>query len=318
MPDGLTRINYKPRHGIRMTCEACGFRFNAGGVQTKKQLNQIEKEHKLVHQHIHKQVRKPTDPNEHNQTLKIERDSHSAEITHAHQELAGLNSQFATTSTTYVDTGLSVSAGSFTANRDHLVIATAQINMSANNATGFVRLMRGTTAIDDSEAGFDPPLSTSLAVDQRMVYNWWGIVNHTAAEAVKMQLRTSAGTAAVDLATITVIRLSPDLVLNTDYKYQLDSDPVSISVSSTTANDLGSDSATDNATVTITPSSNNHRWLILSKARYGVGLNALIAVNSRIERSGAVTSSVPEMEQEGESATNSIAILCGIDRKSVV
>jgi hypothetical protein len=275
-----------------MSCEACGWVFRGGGYETKKQAQAVEKEQKGVHELLHRQIRRPPNKNENiPSSLTIERSYHAAEITHSFVEQT---TRQTVASTTYTDIpGAIINASSFTANQDHLVMVTAQMDMSTTSDVGSIRMVRGTTptVIVDSEVSMENPSSTDLA--SRMTYQWWGIINTTTAQLLKMQAKASAGTVGVDLITISMIRLSPDLEPNVDYKHSLNSTTTSFTA-------LGNDLTTNNATVNITPATANHIWLILAKARYGTGIDPATAVNSRIERSGITTNSFPQAQQEGE------------------
>jgi hypothetical protein len=291
----LNRRVFKPRHGLRMSCKSCGWVFRGGGYQTKKQAQAVEKTQKKVHELLHKQVRRPPTLQEQEvEGLQVERDYHSAEITHSFVEQT---TRQPVTSTTYTDVpGVVMDSSNFTPNQDHLVIVTAQMDMSTNSDVGSIRIVRGTTptVMTGSEASMENPSLTDL--EYRMPYQWWVIINTPTAETVKMQVKASAGTVGVDLITISMIRLSPDLTVNVDYKHSLNS-------TATSFTSLGTDLATNNASVSITPADAGHKWLILGKARYGTGIDAATAVNSRIERSGVAVNSFPQVQQEGEDAT---------------
>ena len=294
-----------------MTCRYCGWRFIAGGYITKKERDAAEFEQKKIHQELHRSVKRPLQLQEsevNTEQLQIERDTHAAEIGHFFLDKTS-EPRFTTTSTTYVDvTGVSIAATNFSASTDHLVIVSAQLDMANTTNVGSVRMVRGTTptAIDDSEMSFENAGSAGEE-SQRMIYNWWGVINTNPAELLKMQIKTNSASAAcgVDLIAITIIKLSIDLAVNTDYKTNLNSTTTNISAFAT-------DTSTNNATVSITPSSASHKWLILSKARFATGILNDISPQSRIERSGGSSSSVPIMQMEGEDGTGDQYVLTGM------
>jgi hypothetical protein len=302
-----------------MQCEYCGWRFIGGGYETLKQRDLVESQNKKLHDEMHKALLKSgkpyprikfpeyDEPQEVTPVLKITRDTHPTEITHAYAEQT---TRQTSTSTTYADiTGASVSSSNFTANQDHLVIVTAKMDMADTSNVGSIRMVRGTTptVIADSEQSMENG-GSSLETAQVCAYNWWGIINTGTAETLKMQCKTNTGTAAVgvDLISITVIKLSPDLTVNTDYKYNLNSTSVNITAYNTDT------TSTNNASITLTPATASHKWLILSKARFGDGMATDQSVNSRIEHSGGATSSLPEMQLEGEDTTLDQYVLTGI------
>lgn len=299
---GVTKVEFKPRHGLRMTCKYCGWRFIAGGYITKKQRDAAEFEQKKIHQELHRSVKRPVQLQEsevNTEQLQIERDTHAAEIGHFFLDKTS-EPRSTLASTTYTDVaGVSIAATNFTASQDHLVIVTAKMDMADTSNVGSIRMVRGTTptVIADSEMAMENGGSTGEEA-QRCSYNWWGIINTNPAELLKMQFKSSSATIAVgvDLIAITVIKLSPDLTVNTDYKTNLNPTTTNISAFDT-------DTSTNNASVNITPSSANHKWLILSKARFATGILNDASPQSRIERSGVSTSSVPVMQMEGEDGT---------------
>lgn len=303
--DSYSKRVFKPRHGLRMQCNHCGWRFRGGGYETKKQVLAVEKEQALIHKHIH--IKSKTLDKD---SLTIDRDYHAAEITHAFTEQPAR--QF-TASTTYIDVpGASVGGVNFTANQDHLVIVTAQGDTSTAAGDVDIRMVLGTapTVITDSEASLDN--ATTNDPTQRMIYTWWTVLHPATAQALKMQFlaRGTSNTVGVDLITISVIKLSPDLTLNTDYKSDLRT-ATTTTMAATNPSTSSGDTTANNATISMTPTSSNHKWLILSKARYTVGATTT-GVNSRIERSGATTNSQPQMQKEGEDTVDEKTILCGM------
>jgi len=138
-------------------------------------------------------------------------------------------------------------------------------------------------------------------------YMWWTV--HTAVSGENFHIEISSDgtqTVGVDQVSISVIRLTPDLAENTDWKYNenVPGTPTSMSTNDT-------DTTTNNATITLAPASANHRWLILSKARYGPGIDPGTSVQSRISRSGEASNDLPQIQLEGEDAVLSVTILCG-------
>lgn len=286
---------------------------------TQKEARGIERRQIEAHKKLHKIENKKKSRSAESDTtlqMQVEREYHAAEIPSSYTEQT---SRQTTSNTTYTDVpGTTVTSG-LAANRDHLVIVCAQIDAATSGGDVFVRLVRGTTptAEADSEMIYDPAVDP-VSMVQRWPYYWWGVINPGgSAQDVKLQycIGTASGnsgnSAGLDLVSILIIQLNPDLVANTNYKYDLNSSGETITLSGATLGDVSSDSATANASITLTPSVSGHKWLILSKGRY-TGSPSSCGVRSRIKRSGGASTELPVMQKEGEDATNEAIVLSGM------
>jgi len=264
------------RHGFKLDCKTCGVRNRVGGYENVKQFAKVVREHQRIHRgHDYKMVQS----------------FHAAELQHIHQEKNDVEQT--TTSATYVDfTGNSIPASSFTAGKKYLLVATAQLRSSATTTACRAQMVRGTTVFPESVCAWVPQTVTS-----REIYSWFTVFTQPVggAELVKCQISnsTSGTTTGIDQFNLVAIKLSDDLVENTDWKF---------AETTTSVNLAATDSTQHNASVNIVPTIANEKWLCLARAR--MIPNAVNnSYNARIVRSGEAASTGPFSQREGGHAT---------------
>lgn len=273
------------RHGFNLHCPVCGYHVLVGGMTKKSDVEAIKLQHVLMHSDFDSQG-----------DVTVENISHAAELAHVFVEQT---TRQTTSSTTYTDiSGASISSASFTAGKKYLIFATAQVDYSNIAALGYIQALHGTTAFADSEFAVEPNTTT-----MRYLYQWWTVWTAVSGEGIKLQFKAHSGANATgaDLITITAIKLSDDLTENTDWHYN------EVAASTTLA--LDTDSSTNNASITFTPGTASHKWLILSKSRIGPGFPSTASAYSRIKRSGEATATEPISQLEGEDGVDDRYVL---------
>ena len=296
----VKRTVFKPRHGLRMHCDLCSWTFRGGGYETKKQRTAVEKEQIKLHEALHNTQKQglrtlsSTTP-----TLQIEKDTHPAELPHAYVEQT---TRQTTTSATYVDVpGATITSSNFTAGQKYLILVTAQFDVANTTDLCYIKLIHGTTDYEPSESAVE-----LVNASARGNYMWWVHQTAVSGEDVTLQFRSSTAGVAVgiDQVSMTAWKLTPDLTQNVDYFIGA-SDTGETLVQDTDSN------PDNNGRVTFVPTTPAHRWLILSRAKYGPGIISTNAVQSRIKRSGQAANESVVMQQEGEDGTQDRIILCG-------
>jgi hypothetical protein len=271
-----------PRYGLRLTCQTCRTRTTAGGYTDPTKRDALETAQMAKHLAAFP-----------SHTLVVTRDSHAAELQHIFQEVPDQRTDTVATGNNFYDiTDAVLSNTSFTAGKKYLLVVSSQIGGATINTTVTARTVHGSTPFDDSVWGMEPQQSTT----GKWHYVWWTVWEAVAGEDIKVQFGGTVANRTVnaDFTTLTAIKLSDDLVENTDWKVH---EPAAASTSLTTT-----DSSSNNATVSITPAVANDDWLVLSKARFTT-TSTSSNVYSRIVRSGEASSTLPTAGQEGESPT---------------
>lgn len=262
----------------------------AGGYPDEATITKIETDHQNRHKTVH-----PTHTN-----FSVTREFHAAEITHAYDE--DTTGRQTTTSTTYVDVpNMSIASSAFTAGEKYLIVAAADLDNSNVAANSDIQVVHGTTAFAQSEWSMQP----NTVAPNALHYQWWTVWTAVSGEALKMQYRlTGSGTAGVDLPTLLVIKLTGDLVENTDWHWSGDQ------VADTSI--VGSDTATNNASITFTPGTANDVWLVLSHSRV-ISTSTVSPSGSKIIRTGEASTTGPYNLVEGEDPDDDyIHFLAGI------
>lgn len=302
-----------PRHGVTVDCPACGWKLVAGGYETVQKRNDIEAEARATHAQVHSEVMSQgklmTQTVEENgffvqkvPPLKVSRSSHKVEA--QHQMVTQTTNQSRTGATTYATpTGCSITSGSFTAGQTYLHLVTAHISGTSISDDWSIRCASGTTVHAQSEM----VVEIDSAAGNRTTYMWWMVRTAVSGEDFHVEIATNdtAETVNVDQVSLTIIRLSTDFSQGTDWQHD---DRIANTSISTADTDTAS---TNNASITLTPANASHRWLILSKARYGAGISNGTSCQSRISRSGEASDNDMVVQQEGEDTTNSCIVLCG-------
>src|SRR3990172_9592626 len=133
------------------------------------------------------------------------------------QVLHGVNvTENTSASTTWVD-GATIAAGSFTANKEYLILAVMCLDTSAGTSDMGYRLVRGTTPTEfaDSLTHHDV-----VGSDDRHTVGWlYRLSQGASPEVVTAQFcrREGTGTVTHMYSTIIAIKLSDDFVENTDF-----------------------------------------------------------------------------------------------------
>lgn len=187
------------------------------------------------------------------------------------------NTNQTTASTTYVDvTGASIASGSFTTGKKYLLYITAQAN---EDSTGVMRIKTVHGSTDFAESIF---VGSVAGATHRQSYGFLTVWTAVAAEGVKLQFNVSAGNVNLDQIAMLAVNLSDDVVENTDWVF----------AELATDEPLGA-TPDDGASVTFTPGTAGHDWLVLSFSNID-STDATIPMISRIERSGEASAVVPE------------------------
>lgn len=279
----MSLVQPKPRYGFVFSCPDCGWRCNVGGVEDKRQFDRIVKSAQQTHSKQGCRSKRKS----------LQRSMHAAELAHTFVEQT---TRQTTTSTTYGDiSGASISSASFTTGKKYLIFITAQVDTSNVAGLQYIQTLHGTTAFADSECAMENNTTAS-----RYTYQWWTVWTAVSGEGIKLQGKVESGTAGYDMMTMTAIKLSDDLTENTDWYHN------EVAANTTLASTA---STTNNATITFTPGTASHRWLILSKCRIGPGIEGATSVISEIVRTGEASSNTPIAQCEGEDGTNDRYIL---------
>lgn len=176
-----------------------------------------------------------------------------------------------TNSTTFVDvTGATISSASFTSGQKYLVYVTAQCGWTTSDGTE-VRMTYGSTptAFAGSESWIEP---TGTA-GSRESYSYATVWTAGASEGLQFQYRSRTGganTGSCNFVHIQTLRLS-QLTENVHWQFN-----------EVTADDAMSTSWEDGATVSWTPATGAHDWLVIGCARTDSGNQATNLVRVRL------------------------------------
>jgi hypothetical protein len=206
-----------------------------------------------------------------------------------------VNTSQTTTSATYVDVpGAAITSGNFTAGKKYLLYLTCKAN---ENSGGFVhfKVLHGSTDFVDTD------IFHSVSGTNRLTYTFMTVWTAVASEGVKLQFSVSSGTAAVDHVAFIAINLTDNLTENVDWFYDEDTVDEGLGVT-----------PDDGATVTFTPGTAGHDWLVLTHSFYDATSTSAIAT-SYIERSGEASSTTPSSSYQ-PSATASVFFSFGLAR----
>lgn len=201
--------------------------------------------------------------------------AHAASITYQYVEQTTAQT---TTSTSYTDvTGMSISSANLTTGKKYLVVARSTIRNTVNNTTNFIQTVHGSTAFAESEFIFQ----RAVSADQAGVYQFMTVWTAVASEGLKLQFKVNSGTGSVDQLTLLALCLDCELIENTDW------------FSATRTNDdTLSTTPTDGASITFTPGTAGHDWLVISYAQFDSGDTTNQQI-TQITRSGEASSTAP-------------------------
>jgi hypothetical protein len=139
----------------------------------------------------------------------------------------------------------------FIAGKKYLIICRGEVKCDVTTFQPRVRLMHGSTVFPGSEC-----IYTVQSINDRIMWHYMTVWTAVSGEDISMQGQGN-GTDAVRLrfTTLTAIRLSDTLVENTDWRYAEGTTALTLT---TTATDV------TGATLTFTPATAGHRWLIIA------------------------------------------------------
>lgn len=181
-----------------------------------------------------------------------------SQVLFAHNEIENTSA-----STTWVD-GATISAGSFTAGKEYLIIAICKLKTSATTSFKGARLVHGTTPTEFTDAD---SASKGVNVNERNDVGAWlfRFTQPGTPEDVNVQFNRKAGSGTITqmLSAIIAIKLSDDFVENTDFFWNEATSDVSDAAS-----------MTDRASVTFTPNGTD-RWLIIGQAAWDIANTAV-------------------------------------------
>jgi hypothetical protein len=186
-----------------------------------------------------------------------------------------------TASTSYIDaTNADIASGNFTAGNKYLILVMAQGGNTGTGGNNRVRVVHGTTAFADSTDETWPNSATN-----RRHYFWWTVWTAVSGEDINVQYSTDAGSATLNFVILLAINLSDDVTENTDWFY-----------AECSTNDALTTTFLDGATITFTPGTASHNWLVLTNAQ--VAITGTSHGRTRMGRSGEAASSLPEARME--------------------
>lgn len=172
---------------------------------------------------------------------------HAAAIGHATAEVT---SNQTTSSTTFVDvTGATIASGSFTTGKKYLIHITAQIGFVTGDGTE-VRVVHGSTEFDGSKAWH-----VLTGTETRRAYSFTTVWTAVSSEGIALQYRSRTGganTASANFVHILAMNLSDDVTEGTDWHFN-----------EVSADDAMSTTYEDGASITFTPGTASHDWLVL-------------------------------------------------------
>jgi hypothetical protein len=183
---------------------------------------------------------------------------------------------------TYTDCA-SIAAGSFTADKEYLIIGVALLECAGGANEHHVRLVHGSTNFTDADAVIDPPAANGGAV-----LSWMYRLSQGASpEAVTIQAAGEAVVATVLGSQVFALKLSDDFTENTDYFWN-----------EVTADYTTTATPTAQAAATFTPNGTDD-WLIIGHfvqgLPSGVTTNFLAELHDSV---GATTAPALAIESE--------------------
>lgn len=210
------------------------------------------------------------------------------------------NTQQTTTSATYVNvSGASIASGQFTVGKKYLIVVTAQVSQNTGAANYLFRVLHGSTEFAGSEMG-----NRNHATPELSVYCFFTVWTAVSGEAIQLQFHrgVDGGIAQADQIALLAIQISDDLIENTDWFYAEDNGSLGLTTT-----------YQDGASITFTPGTASHDWLVMTVSRADL-TSAAISAKSRISRSGEASSTLPECVWEVEEASDSLFTNLGLAR----
>jgi len=186
----------------------------------------------------------------------------------------------------------SIAAGSFTANKEYLIIALAAVRFSSGSAEYHARLVHGTTptVFTDGDACYD----LDAADNGNIIAYMYRFTQPGTTELVKLQIGTEGVTTATcDWSQLFAFKLSDDFTENTDFFWN-----------EVTADYTTTTTPTAQAAVTFTPNGTDD-WLVIGAVHELIARSAAAgqAIQAQIHESvGGATAPATRMEGEDTSA----------------
>ncbi len=203
------------------------------------------------------------------------------------------SNQTVTGTTAWTDiSGASIASSSFIPGRKYLVMINAQISKDSGNVVLIqCRTLHGSTEFTSSERS----RNMGSADTGRFSYMYFTVWTAVSGEGIKVQFAegNTAGTTNANFVTLTAIDLTR-FVEGVDWHYDVD----------TTATNVGSItwSTTNNGTITFTPGTAGHDWLVMAYSQV-TGASTTANTESRINRSGEASSTLPLISMEGNGGS---------------
>jgi hypothetical protein len=278
------------RYGVKLKCTTCNSKTVLGGY-TQAQRDSLESATTAAHL-----AKYPTHAG-----FSILKSAHASELTHIFKEKT---TRVTSGSLTFVDvdaTDATIASGSFTAGKKYYIEVSAQVDIDDISEVARMKVVHGSTDFADSVWAQEPNSTSG-----RLYYNWWTVWTAVSGEAVKLQYARESGASGqnvvgADQITMVAIKLSDDLVENTDWAYN--------EVTATTSLVTTGDSSSNNAAVTIASPPASSNWLVKTKCRI-TGTSTTNSTGSRLVRSGEASSTLPQCQLCGEDTTNDMQIYC--------
>jgi hypothetical protein len=191
-------------------------------------------------------------------------------------------------SNSYTDiSGAVIANTSFTAGKKYLLVINAQLTQtdSGDLEEANIRTLHGTTPFAESEH----VLQVGTA-NEYSPYFWFTVWTAVEGEGIKLQFASgipgTGGEVRADQISLLAIQLSDNLTENTDWFFAERSN-----------NDSLSTTPTDGASITFTPGTAGHDWLVLAYAQNAPGSATTRAIVGLV-RSGEASSSLPQVRLE--------------------
>ena len=187
--------------------------------------------------------------------------------------------------------GMSIAHDSFQDGDKYLIIGRCVFDGSSTGSNYEVSMRHGTTQFSGSLQALEPMAVTTA----RYSYGYWTVWTAVASEGVDMRFRAQSGTIGVDNCSMFALNLTDDLTENTDWFVDEDNPTYTHTTTHTTQ-----------STITFTPATTGHDWLVLVKSHSEFNDTAEASdVELRLSTSGTVGAlTSPMIKAEGEDTGN--------------
>lgn len=210
-------------------------------------------------------------------------------------------------------TNASISSSSFVAGQKYLIIVSAEVDGAPTNAANVGLLVaHGGTGFADSESVIEVN-TVGDGTNGRYSYMWFHVWTAVASEAIELQFKvvTSTDTVGVDQVHLFAMRLDDDLAENTDWFFNENATDIALT-----------DTYQDGASITFTPGTASHDWLVLASAQHKNGTTITISNKTKLDWNNDA-SALMEFIREGEDLTNDIHVwtharCCTLDASSQI